>query len=47
MIIKNYQSNINTKITNNYKALLFYGVNEGIKKEIIEKIKEENKFRKF
>ena len=43
MIIKNYQFNINTEITKKYKALLLYGVNEGIKKEFIEKIKQENR----
>ena len=43
MIIKNYQFNINTEITKKHKALLLYGVNEGVKKEFIEKIKEENK----
>ena len=43
MIIKNYQFNINTETIKKYKALLLYGVNEGIKKEFIEKIKEENK----
>ena len=43
MIIKNYQFNINTEITKKYKALLLYGVNEGVKKEFIEKIKQENK----
>jgi len=42
MIIKN-QFNINTEITKKYKALLLYGVNEGVKKEFIEKIKQENK----
>ena len=43
MIIKNYQFNINIEVTKKYKALLLYGVNEGVKKEFIEKIKEENK----
>jgi len=43
MIIKNYQFNINTGITKKYRALLLYGVNEGVKKEFIEKIKKENK----
>ena len=43
MIIKNYQFDINTEITKKYKALLLYGVNEGVKKEFIEKIKQENK----
>ena len=43
MIIKNYQFNINIEITKKYKALLLYGVNEGVKKEFIEKIKQENK----
>ena len=43
MIIKNYQFNINTEITKKHKALLLYGANEGIKKEFIEKIKQENK----
>ena len=43
MIIKNYQFNINTELTKKYKALLLYGVNEGVKKEFIEKIKQENK----
>ena len=42
MIIKNYQFNINNQITKKYKALLFYGVNEGVKKEYIDKIKEDN-----
>ena len=43
MIIKNYQFNINIEITKKYNSLLLYGVNEGVKKEFIEKIKEENK----
>jgi len=43
MIIKNYQYNINTEITKKYNALLLYGVNEGVKKEFIEKIKQESK----
>ena len=43
MIIKNYQSNISTELTKKYNALLFYGDNEGVKKEFIEKIKQENK----
>jgi len=43
MIIKNYQFNINLEIINKYQALLLYGINEGIKKEFIEKIKEQNK----
>ena len=43
MIIKNYQYNINTEITKKFKALLLYGANEGVKKEFIEKIKQENK----
>ena len=42
MIIKNYQFNIKNEITENYKALLFYGANDGLKKEFIEKIKQEN-----
>jgi len=43
MIIKNYQFDINIEITKKYKALLLYGVNEGVKKEIIDKIKGGNK----
>ena len=43
MIIKNFQFNINTEITKKHKALLLYGANEGVKKEFIEKIKQENK----
>ena len=43
MIIKNNQFNKITEITKKYKALLFYGVNEGVKKEYIDKIKEDNK----
>ena len=43
MIIKNYQFNINTETTKKYKSVLVYGVNEGVKKEFKEKIKEENK----
>ena len=43
MIIKNYQFNIKNEVTKKYKALLFYGVNEGLKKEYIDKIKGNNK----
>ena len=43
MIIKNYQFNVNLEIINKHQALLLYGINEGIKKEFIEKVKEQNK----
>ena len=43
MIIKNYQLNTNSELSKRYKTLLLYGVNEGLKKEFIEKIKQENK----
>ena len=43
MIIKNYQLNTNSELPKKYKTLLLYGVNEGLKKEFIEKIKQENK----
>ena len=43
MIIKNYQLNTNSELLKKYNALLLYGVNEGVKKEFIEKIKQENK----
>ena len=42
MIIKNFQFDINIEITKKYRALLLYGVNEGVKKEFIEKINQEN-----
>ena len=43
MIIKNYQFNLTIEITKKHKALLLYGVNEGVKKEYIDKIKGDNK----
>ena len=43
MIIKNYQLNTNSELSKRYKTLLLYGVNEGLKKEFIKKIKHENK----
>ena len=43
MIIKNYQLNTNSELPKKYKTLLLYGINEGLKKEFIEKIKQENK----
>ena len=43
MIIKNYQLNRNSELSKRYKTLLLYGVNEGLKKEFIKKIKQENK----
>ena len=43
MIIKNYQLNINSELLKKYNALLLYGENEGLKKEFIKKIKQENK----
>ena len=43
MIIKSYQFNITAEIIKKYKTLLLYGANEGVKKELIEKIKQENK----
>ena len=43
MILKNYQFNISLEIIKKHRALLLYGVNEGIKKEFIEKVKEQNK----
>ena len=43
MIIKNYQFNLNLEIINKHQAILLYGINEGIKKEFIEKVKEQNK----
>jgi DNA polymerase-3 subunit delta len=43
MIIKKYQFNINFEIIKKQRAILLYGINEGIKKEFIEKIKEQKK----
>ena len=43
MIIKNYQFDISNEVKKRYKALLFYGVNEGLKKEYIDEIKKDNK----
>ena len=42
MIIKNYQIDINLEVIKKYKALLLYGLNEGVKKEFKEKIKNQN-----
>ena len=43
MIIKNYQFNINLEIIKKHQALLLYGLNEGVKKEFVEKVKEKSK----
>ena len=43
MILKSYIVEQDVKILNAYQATLIYGVNNGIKKDIREKIKTHNK----